>query len=76
MAGNVAEWTADWYDEKSYSYQPNSNPKGASTGTQKVYRGGHFRANAMEIRKSTRMYALPATRSNTIGFRCAQDATN
>jgi formylglycine-generating enzyme required for sulfatase activity len=73
MAGNVAEWVNDWYDERAYSVLPNTNPKGPGSGTQRVYRGGHFRSSTMEIRKSTRMFALPTTRNNTIGFRCAKD---
>ncbi|MBI5526144.1 MAG: SUMF1/EgtB/PvdO family nonheme iron enzyme [Deltaproteobacteria bacterium] len=74
MAGNAAEWVNDWYDERAYSNLPNTNPKGPGSGTQRVYRGGHFRSSTMEIRKSTRMYGLPTIRNNVVGFRCAKDS--
>src|SRR5579862_3670565 len=40
MAGNVSEWTADWFDAAYYQNSPTVNPTGPPTGEYKVIRGG------------------------------------
>lgn len=72
MAGNVAEWVADWYDKNAYLTMNTTNPKGPLTGTYRVIRGGSFKSTASDLRKSNRMYALPSERLMTVGFRCAR----
>jgi formylglycine-generating enzyme required for sulfatase activity len=39
MAGNAAEWVADWYDPEYYTHSPAQNPPGPAGGEQKLVRG-------------------------------------
>jgi eukaryotic-like serine/threonine-protein kinase len=69
MAGNVMEWTADWYAADYYSNSFSQNPQGPEDGTQRVLRGGSFSSTAYGIRCTYRNHNLSTTRVNTIGFR-------
>jgi formylglycine-generating enzyme len=44
MAGNLWEWCWDWYGR--YSSSANADPRGASTGLNRVQRGGCWYGNA------------------------------
>lgn len=43
MSGNVSEWCFDWYAD--YTAEAAKNPKGPSTGTKKVVRGGNYQSS-------------------------------
>ena len=69
MSGNVWEWCQDW--KGSYSSEAQTNPKGATTGSYRVNRGGSWRDNAVRCRSSYRNDRYPDLRYNYLGFRLA-----
>jgi formylglycine-generating enzyme len=74
MAGNAAEWVADWYDREAYQKGPDVNPTGPSTGEKRVIRGGSWADLPSGLRVTSRVSAEPEFEDRTIGFRCAMDA--
>ena len=74
MAGNAAEWVADWYDREYYAKTAKENPKGPESGDKKVIRGGSWGDSPRNIRVSARFSASPDFHDTSIGFRCAMDA--
>ena len=46
MAGNVWEWIQDWFKADYYGTAPARNPKGPTSGTKRVIRGGAWFVNA------------------------------
>lgn len=73
MAGNVAEWVADTYDEKYYSKTPYRDPKGPDEGQNRVIRGGSWRESPAGARLAKRFQARMWRTDATIGFRCVKD---
>lgn len=78
MAGNVAEWTSDWYDPRFYG-RPEAtltDPMGPVSGTQKVVRGGSWDAMPFFSRTVHRQSQDPNLPTAWIGFRCVEDANS
>lgn len=72
MAGNAAEWVADWFGIDYYMTMPERDPHGPATGRYKVIRGGSWKSTPALLRSATRSGAPPEQRAATIGFRCAR----
>ncbi len=73
MAGNVVEWTGDWYGAYDTTNQPVQNPTGATSGTDKIVRGGRWSttdANKKQLYTYTRGVQTTIYSSNALGFRC------
>ena len=67
MHGNVSEWCQDWYG--IYPSTRQIDPKGPSTGTERVMRGGHWMADAAGARSAKRRRFPPNLASDAVGFR-------
>ncbi len=67
MHGNVLEWCLDWY---KWAYPGTvTDPPGASSGAERVYRGGGWGYNAGSCRSADRVRYYPDRRYFIIGFR-------
>mgnify|MGYP001254224763 CR=1 FL=1 len=81
MAGNIAEWTSNAYDESAFSYAHDMNmdyhydakEDDNEVLKRKVIRGGSWKDIAYFIQTSTRTFEYQDTAKSYIGFRCAVD---
>jgi len=72
MAGNLAEWVNDWYDETYYTTSPLDHPTGPAEGFFRALRGGSWYGNADSLRTTDRSWYIPEGGTDYVGFRCAQ----
>jgi formylglycine-generating enzyme required for sulfatase activity len=70
MAGNAAEWVADWYAD--YLPKRQVNPKGPSFRAFRVVRGGSWYNVSIFVRSAVRSPVSPEVSFSKIGFRCAK----
>ncbi len=81
MAGNVAEWTSNAFDEAAFSYlhdissdyHYNAKADDHEVLKRKSIRGGSWKDIAYFIQTSTRTFEYQDTAKSYIGFRCAID---
>ena len=69
MSGNVCEWCLDWYGDYNSSAQ--TDPKGPSSGSYRVFRGGCWLIDVGRCRLSYRYGISPDDRGNGLGLRLA-----
>ncbi len=75
MAGNVAEWVSDIYNQYYYYESPSDNPQGPSNGSFHLLRGGGWESrqwNFLTIYRGWRAYPNTST-NKEFGFRCVVD---
>jgi formylglycine-generating enzyme required for sulfatase activity len=71
LAGNISEFTADWYDRDYYSNSPIENPTGPESGDMRVVRGGSYYDQPHLLLSTYRLGVNPNWSNNVTGFRCA-----
>jgi formylglycine-generating enzyme required for sulfatase activity len=67
VLGNVWEWVKDWKGD--YSSDSVTDPKGPSSGSERVYRGGCFDSYTSGVRAANRLSGKPDVRNSSVGFR-------
>jgi formylglycine-generating enzyme required for sulfatase activity len=71
MLGNVEEWTGDWHGPYPGTV---TNPLGATTGSERVFRGGSWMNQPSNVRAASRRSYTAGLRNNYLGFRLARTA--
>ena len=72
LAGNLWEWTADWYEPGFYASAASVDPGGPSDGAVHALRGGCWTSFTTNVRVSNRFHPLLA--NEALGARCARSA--
>jgi formylglycine-generating enzyme required for sulfatase activity len=71
MSGNVAEWVADIFSDRTYRESPVDEPKGAEAGFIRIARGGQWSYTADGLRATARVQHSLNHSIDYTGFRCA-----
>ncbi|MDR2835998.1 MAG: SUMF1/EgtB/PvdO family nonheme iron enzyme [Bacteroidales bacterium] len=81
MAGNVAEWTSNAFDESAYNFTHDLNPDNyyyahpddPPAKKRKVVRGGSWKDVAYYLQNGTRTFEYQDSAKSYIGFRCVRE---
>jgi formylglycine-generating enzyme required for sulfatase activity len=73
LSGVCHEWCADWYDDDYYARSPERDPRGPTSGTRRVSRGGAWRHADPWSPVAHRSSLPPALRYSDYGVRLARD---
>jgi len=75
MVGNMNEWCWDWYSSSYYASSPSSDPRGVSSGSRRVFRGGSWYGFAFTTRTASRSdVAIGSDGVKDLGFRCVRSS--
>jgi formylglycine-generating enzyme required for sulfatase activity len=70
MAGNLHQWCWDPFLSNYYTYSPESDPRGPTSGSQRVQRGGAWYSDGWGCRVAYRYYSEAKTWPDSgVGFR-------
>jgi formylglycine-generating enzyme required for sulfatase activity len=74
MAGNLWEWCWDWYSGGYYGTSPGTDPRGPTSGSYRVGRGGYWVNGAGYCRAADRSDDYPTDSDSYVGFRPARSS--
>jgi sulfatase modifying factor 1 len=73
MHGNVWEWCYDYFGEDYYKQLPAQDPKGPTSGSLRVLRGGSWYDGTRNSRSAYRNMNGAVFRSRYFGFRVVRE---
>ena len=76
MAGNMFEWCWDWYGSAYFPTSPGADPRGPTTGTNRLFKSGSWGSSASNSRCATRNNMSPTDSHYKSGLRLAMSGVS